>query len=113
MRSQPDSVGGPNDPLAHTLEGMPGGGSKVEDLAAKLDERLRLEILLSDLSTTLISVRVDRIDAELESGLRSIVDFLGVDRATLMLFSEDKARLRVVHSYAVEGVRPMPLIMLE
>lgn len=113
MRSQPDSVGGPSDPSAQTLERMPSGDSKVGDLAAMLDERLRLEILLSDLSTTLISVSVDRIDAELESGLRSIVEFLGVDRATLMLFSEDKSRLRVVHSYAVDGVRPMPPVMLD
>src|SRR6266852_2205421 len=48
-----------------------------------LEERLRFEALLSELSAGLIHVPASEIDAALAGGLRQVATFLGVDRANL------------------------------
>jgi signal transduction histidine kinase len=48
-----------------------------------LEERLRFETLLSELSAGLIHVSASDIDAALERGLRQVAEFLGVDRGFL------------------------------
>ena len=48
-----------------------------------LEERLRFETLLSELSANLIHVPASEIDAALERGLQQVVAFLGVDRGYL------------------------------
>src|SRR3972149_10744033 len=48
-----------------------------------LEERLRFETLLSELSANLIHVPASEIDAALERGLQQVVVFLGVDRGYL------------------------------
>jgi len=45
-----------------------------------LEERLRFEALLSELSAGLIHVPATEIDAALASGLQQVALFLGVDR---------------------------------
>ena len=52
-------------------------------LIAMLEERLRFETLLSDLSAKLIHVEAGGLDAALEGALRQMVVFLGVDRGNL------------------------------
>lgn len=74
-----------------------------------LEERLRFETLLAELSTRLIHVEASGIDAALESGLRRMVAVLGVDRGTLDECSEDAPGLRV--SCAGPGVAERPSIL--
>ena len=45
-----------------------------------LEDRVRFETLLSDLSAGLIHVDAAGLDAALENGLRQMVEFLGMDR---------------------------------
>jgi C4-dicarboxylate-specific signal transduction histidine kinase len=49
----------------------------------RLEERLRFETLLSELSAGLIHVPAAAIDAALERALKQVVTFLGVDRGTV------------------------------
>ena len=48
-----------------------------------LEERLRFEELLSDLSANFVNIPADLVDAEISSGLEQIARFLQVDRALL------------------------------
>jgi len=48
-----------------------------------LAERLRFESLLSELSARLIPAAVSDVDTEIERGLRQVVEFLRMDRASL------------------------------
>jgi signal transduction histidine kinase len=48
-----------------------------------LEERLRFETLLSELSAGLIHVDANKIDGALERGLQQIIAFLGVDRGNV------------------------------
>ena len=45
--------------------------------------RLKMEALLSDLSTAFINVPVSEVDRKIEQGLQKVVEFLGVDRSTI------------------------------
>jgi signal transduction histidine kinase len=75
-------------------------------LSATLEERLRIEQLLSDLSTRFSSLVVDQIDGEIEMWIRRLAEMLGADRSS---FAELKADGFVVtHAYAAPGIDPYP-----
>jgi signal transduction histidine kinase len=62
-------------------------------------ERLRFEKLLSSLSTALSHLSAADFDRGVQRGLRQVVDFLGVDRGSLIEFSRDGGTAR---SWAIE-----------
>jgi signal transduction histidine kinase len=64
-----------------------------------LAERLRFEKLLSSLSTAFSHLSADDFDREMKRGLYQIVEFLGVDRGSLIEFSRDGSTAR---SWATE-----------
>lgn len=64
-----------------------------------LAERLRFERLLSSLSVAFSHLSVADFDLEIQHGLRQVVDFLGVDRGSLIEFSRDGTTAR---SWAIE-----------
>ncbi len=72
-------------------------------MVAELEERLRFETLLSDLSARFINLPVDEVDKEIEAALGRIVQFLGLDRSTLFQLSEDETTLVVSHCWAAPG----------
>jgi signal transduction histidine kinase len=73
-----------------------------------LNERLRFEGLLSELSAVFSGLPALEIDYEITRGLRRIVDFLEVDRGSLVTLSEDRLSARTTHSWAADGVAPAP-----
>src|SRR5947209_15970921 len=78
-------------------------------LIAMLEERLRFETLLSDLSAKLIHVDASGLDAALGGALRQMVGFLGVDRGNLDEYVEDAPGVRV--SWAEPGIERLPSIL--
>jgi signal transduction histidine kinase len=74
-----------------------------------LEERLRFETLLSELSAGLIHVPAGAIDAALERALQQIATFLGVDRGTLDV-DEDVGRGARI-SWALAGLREPPHVL--
>ena len=72
-------------------------------LVAELEERLRFETLLSDLSARFINLAADDVDNEIEAVLGRIVEFLGLDRSTIFQFSEDGTAMLVSHCWAAPG----------
>ena len=73
-----------------------------------LAERLCFETLLAEQSLAFSSLSSADVDREIERGLRQIVDFLKVDRGSLAEFSADSRTVHITHSWAVEGVEPLP-----
>ncbi len=76
--------------------------------APSVDELLQFERLLSELSASFIDLPAARIDAVIESGLRRIVETLDIDRSTLTRLAPDTGELHTTHSWAVEGLPPIP-----
>ena len=79
---------------------MPNGLSGT-DLSA-------FERLLTDISTRFVSVAAANVDAEITGALRSLVEFLAVDRSTLFQWSADGRILENTHQWVVEGCEPLP-----
>jgi signal transduction histidine kinase len=73
-----------------------------------LEERLRFETLLSELSAGLIHVAAADLDPALERGLRHIVTFLGVDRGNLDASVDGGPAARI--SSGTPGVEALPRV---
>jgi signal transduction histidine kinase len=74
-----------------------------------LEERLRFETLLSQLSAGLIHVPANGLDKALEHGLGQVVTFLGADRGALEEHRSGEPRARI--SWASPGIDELPWIM--
>jgi formate hydrogenlyase transcriptional activator len=74
-----------------------------------LKDRLRFESLLSNLSARFVNIPPDRVDSEIEYGLRQILEFFQVDRAGLLQSLPDKSAHRITHGVYGENVQPVPL----
>jgi C4-dicarboxylate-specific signal transduction histidine kinase len=74
-----------------------------------LEDRLRFETLLAELSAKLIHVEAGGMDAALESALRRMIDVLGMDRGNLDEYLNDAPGTRV--SCARPGIVELPSIL--
>lgn len=73
------------------------------------EERLRSEKLLADLSAAFVNVPPDQLDELINQSLKTLVEFLGNDRSTVVKFTADKRQVLVTHCYAVAGCEPFPV----
>ncbi|MDS4070690.1 MAG: sigma 54-interacting transcriptional regulator [Candidatus Competibacter sp.] len=80
------------------------------DIQAKLEDRLRFETLLAELSARFVNLPPDRVDQAIENALRCLVEALQADRATLGRLTEDSRDFVVTHSFALPGIEAFPLI---
>jgi len=74
-----------------------------------LEDRLRFERLLSDLSARFVSIPPERVDSEIEYGLRQILEFLQVDRVGLLRSLPDKPAHRITHGVYGKDIPPVPV----
>jgi len=76
---------------------------------AAMEERLRFEKLLADLSATFVNAPSERLDDLIDNSLKTLVEFVGNDRSTLIDLTQTEKHVRVTHSYATAGCEPFPL----
>jgi len=69
-----------------------------------LEERLKLQKLISDISGNLINVPAKEVDEHILNSLRQVVMFLGLDRGSIGVFSEDQRDFRITHSFALSNI---------
>ncbi len=63
-------------------------------LAGDMHRRVQFETLLTELSSKFVNVPANQVDSQIESGLRKIVEILGIDRSGLGEVSADKTQFR-------------------
>ena len=69
-----------------------------------LEERLKFETLLAELSARFINLPADRIDSEIEDAQRRICEHLDLDRSTLWQVREgDPEALLLTHHLSTSG----------
>ena len=73
-----------------------------------LDERLRFETLLADLSAILGNLPAGEVERRIDRALGRLVAGLGVDRATLAEVTPDAGVVRLAHSRGRDGIAPAP-----
>jgi PAS domain S-box-containing protein len=74
-----------------------------------LEDRLRFEQLLSDLSAAFVNQPPERLDDVIHDSLKRLLETLGNDRSSLAQFSQETGQAVVTHSCAVAGVEPFPV----
>ncbi|KAB2929466.1 MAG: PAS domain-containing protein [Candidatus Contendobacter sp.] len=79
------------------------------NIQAELEDRLRFETLLAELSARFVNLSSERVDQEIEDALRCLVETLHVDRSTLGRLTEEGRDFVVTHAFAVPGVEKFPL----
>src|SRR3954470_14636119 len=67
-------------------------------LARLVQDRLPFETLLAELSATFVNLPAGEVDSQIESALRRLVEFLGVDRGGLAESLVDQKQLVITHS---------------
>ncbi len=80
------------------------------DIRAELEDRLRFETLLAELSARFVNLPLDRVDQEIEDALGCLAQALQADRSALGRLAEDGRDIVVTHSFAVPGVESFPLL---
>jgi PAS domain S-box-containing protein len=91
------------------------GSSFVMDITERkrvelaLDERLRFETLLTELSAAFASLPTTKVDQEIDKWLQNLVEFLNLDRAIFDQVGEDGMTLSRTHSHTARGIDTQPL----
>jgi formate hydrogenlyase transcriptional activator len=80
----------------------------AEELQAELEERLRFEMLLTELSARFVGVSSASIDDEIVNALRQIVEVLDLDRSVLGQLAEGGNGFVLTHSWYRSGLVPIP-----
>ena len=76
---------------------------------AEIDKSLRLERLLTDISTFFINLPAERIDSEIEAAQRRVCEFLDLDRSSLFQVPEGEPEtLLLTHFHQPPGSRIPP-----
>jgi formate hydrogenlyase transcriptional activator len=75
------------------------------------EERLLFDPLLLEISAKFVNLPARGVDREIKHGLQRVVEALGVDRSTLFEFSEEMDDFRVSHSWATDGLEPLPSVV--
>jgi formate hydrogenlyase transcriptional activator len=76
--------------MTHAADAWPGA----------LEERLRFEALLADLSARFVHVAADQVDGMIEEAQRRIGQALGLDRSTLLQRADTEDDLVITHTWA-------------
>lgn len=106
-----DGVGtssiGPTDSHAKSRRSASADADPRPPLESVHDFR-RFEKLLLELSVSFVTVRTDRIDSLIESGLRRLGEALQIDRCSFAEFDLAGREMFVTHSYAAPGIPEIP-----
>jgi signal transduction histidine kinase len=78
-----------------------------------VQERLRFETLLAELSATFVNLPPDQVDSQIESALQRLVTFLGLDRGGLAELLIAQKQMVITHSYNTPVAPPHTRIILD
>lgn len=74
----------------------------------ELDDRLRFEQLISNLSGRFVNLKPEEVDDQIVQVLKEMGEFLDVDRVTIGRLFKDGTDHRATHAWAASGIEPFP-----
>jgi formate hydrogenlyase transcriptional activator len=81
----------------------------IEAMRTELEERLRFETLLAELSARFVNLPAEQLDGEIEGAQRRICELLDIDRSTLWQVCEgEPGTVLLTHVYQPPGVLSPP-----
>lgn len=96
--------------LTNAKERLIQQAEQLEKSRVELSERVRFEAFLADMSAKFTGIPANRVGEDITQGLNLLVEFLNIDRSSLLELSTDLAQMKVLYSYAREGFAPIPAI---
>lgn len=75
-----------------------------KDAENALEERIRFETILADISTRFVKVSLDKIDAEINRTLKILGEFMDVDYCYVTVFSDDHLRFSCSHEWCAPEI---------
>jgi formate hydrogenlyase transcriptional activator len=72
-------------------------------------ERLEFEKFLADLSGRLVALPPERVDDELRSALKEVLEFFQIDRCDLFRLLPGKTSFQITHNADANGISPYPI----
>ena len=100
----------PDTPISNLCDALARAGCP---LVPSVQERLRFEPLLAELSAGFVNLPADQVDSQIGSALRRLVEFLDVDRGGLAEMLPDPKQLVLTHFFHRPGVPPHTRIRLD
>jgi PAS domain S-box-containing protein len=79
-----------------------------KEMIENLEDRLRFEALLSELSARFINLPPEQVDQEIEAAQQRLVESLDLDRSTLYQLAEDGSTMVFTHCWARPEFAPFP-----
>lgn len=76
-------------------------------ILAELENRIRFETLISDISARFVRLPSDTVDGEIERALKQVLVFFEVDRCGMLGVHADKEFVWLTHACYAEGVEPI------
>jgi formate hydrogenlyase transcriptional activator len=80
-----------------------------EKIGEALEDRLRFERLVSNVSARFVNISPDRLDGEIETSLNAILDFFQVDRCALLKSMPGKTSWMITHVASSDRIPPVPV----
>jgi len=77
-------------------------------LRKELENRIRFETLISDISARFVKLPSHEIDGEIDRALKQIMDFFEVQRCALLTVHENMEFVNVMHASYADGVEQVP-----
>ncbi|MGD9290875.1 MAG: hypothetical protein PVG74_24870, partial [Desulfobacterales bacterium] len=74
-----------------------------------LENRLRFEQMISDLSARFINLPPEKIDDEIEHALKMVLEFFQVDRCALLQVQPGRDTWKITHLASSPFASPMPV----
>ncbi len=96
--------------------GVGGVSTDINDLIRaeeSLKERLQFQSVASELSAQFMNLPAAKVDQQIKTGLKGIVELFKIDRSTLFRFSRDHQDFIGFHTYAVDGIKQRPKIPIK
>jgi formate hydrogenlyase transcriptional activator len=81
-----------------------GGALARKRVQEELEQQLRFEVMIAELSATLMAASFETVHDAIVAGLRRLAEFLCVDRCSIFESSKDAAFLKLAHVWAAPGV---------
>jgi len=85
------------------------GPGENRRLSESLEDRIRFETLISDISARFVNISPDQVDPEINRALKQILQFFQVDRAGLMWSLPDRSAYQITHGVYGEDVPSVPI----
>jgi len=99
----------PAEAMRLTTSRTTSDAESASDVSLDLEERLRFETLVADLSLRFVSVPADRVDQEIEGAQRAICECLGLEHSSLWQTSTHSPdELVLTHLYRGDLALPPP-----